>query len=142
MPGKFVEISPSISLRADSIQAVAVNTDRSRLTVRTDHDGVLTVVPLAGESVEAARIRILASVNHYEESCGMQLIEVDKDYWIDPADVVAVRYRAEHGDIALIFRGDMPSMFICGNDTEALAKDIVGRINAVMRERRRGLTAI
>lgn len=29
MPGKFVEINPSISLRANSIQAGAVNTDRS-----------------------------------------------------------------------------------------------------------------
>ena len=143
MPGKLVEINPNISLRADTIQAVSVNTDRSGLTVRTDHEGVLNVVPLAGESIEDARRRILASVNHHEESSGMQLIEVDKGYWVDPADVTQVlRYGGKYGGVTLVMRNGLPMVELGRRDEGSYAAGVAAKVNAVVRERRCGFPAV
>lgn len=141
MHGKFVEINPDITLRVDGIQAVRASTDHTRMVVHTDHHGVLEVVPLAGETLDMARRRIFAAVSDDEDG-GMQLIEIDKDCWIDPADVIAVQHHAERNDIVLTFRGEIPGMFIHDQNAAVLAVNIVGRINAVMRERRRGLSAV
>lgn len=143
MPGKLVEINPNISVRADTIQAVTVNTDRSGLTVRTDHEGVLNVVPLAGESIEDARRRILASINRHEESCGMQLIEVDKGYWVDPADVTqVVRSGGRHAEVTLVMRNGLPAIELGYRSDGEFVAGVAAKVNAVMRERHCGFPAV
>lgn len=139
MAGKLVEIHPELSLHADEIRELRLSGDRSRLLVRTAHNGTVEVLPVEGETTESAYERILAAVNSEAES-SMQLIEIIKGAWVDPADVAQViRYRGER-EVKLIMRGDTPSMRLDGQFCSP--EDIASRINAVMRERRSGLGAI
>ncbi|KGT95312.1 hypothetical protein NG99_04655 [Erwinia typographi] len=138
MPGKLIEITPEVSLRATQVEMAFIDS-MGDVFVKLVSGESLSVIPLPGETPEMTRRRIFQAVNERDASGASQLVEVGSGLYLSPADVTGVVAQRESVCIYLAGKGHY---LITSTEPEQLAADIASRINTALHTAARGLNAI